>query len=198
MDGFEATAIIRKKGGSRIPIIALTANAMDGEKERCLASGMDDYLPKPVRADELVKKLEYWTGPDAQKPNVPVERGGTQPPSVQNGLNQFITSMEEEGISREETSEFLRSFLATGVELKNALEMAIDQKNGPLLARTAHTLKGTSATFGLMALADFASQLEKLGEGRQWDGAEKTLAQALSAYREAEEVIGQMVCVPAK
>lgn len=60
MDGFEATAAIREKelaGGKHLPIIALTADAMDGERTRCLALGMDGYVTKPIRADELVAEI---------------------------------------------------------------------------------------------------------------------------------------------
>jgi CheY-like chemotaxis protein len=62
MDGFEATRAIRAGGSdfAGIPIIALTANALGGEKERCLAAGMDDYLAKPIKAETLGRKLEIW------------------------------------------------------------------------------------------------------------------------------------------
>ena len=62
MDGFEATKAIRSgsSGFADIPIIALTANALNGEKERCLAAGMDDYLAKPIKAEALGQKLELW------------------------------------------------------------------------------------------------------------------------------------------
>jgi PAS domain S-box-containing protein len=62
MDGFQATAAIRAGQGARkTPIVALTANAMQGDRERCVEAGMDDYLPKPVRSDELSRMLEKWT-----------------------------------------------------------------------------------------------------------------------------------------
>jgi two-component system sensor histidine kinase/response regulator len=65
MDGFQATAAIRASQGPsrKTPIIALTANAMQGDRERCVDAGMDDYLPKPVRSDELARMLEKWTKP---------------------------------------------------------------------------------------------------------------------------------------
>ena len=64
MDGFEMTTAIRdaekQNGSSHVPIIAITANALEGEAERCLATGMDDYLSKPVELDQLKKTLERW------------------------------------------------------------------------------------------------------------------------------------------
>ena len=69
MDGFEATAAIREheraSGARRTPIVALTANAMAGDRDRCLAAGMDDYLGKPFRRDDLAALLERWTATDA-------------------------------------------------------------------------------------------------------------------------------------
>ena len=72
LDGFEATRIIRSKeqSGRRVPIIAMTANAMHGDREACLAVGMDDYLAKPVRLDELRAMLERWIGAWAEPTDV--------------------------------------------------------------------------------------------------------------------------------
>ena len=68
MDGFEATAEIRKRetSGRHTGIIALTASAMDGERDRCIAAGMDDYISKPFRTSTLAEKLQKWIGAAAR------------------------------------------------------------------------------------------------------------------------------------
>jgi CheY-like chemotaxis protein len=72
MDGLEATRLIRRRPGQQPVIIALTANAMRGDKEDCLEAGMDDYISKPVRLDELMELLEKWS---VQRPIIPFDGG---------------------------------------------------------------------------------------------------------------------------
>jgi CheY-like chemotaxis protein len=64
MDGYQATGEIRRllNGGRRLPIVAMTANAMQGDKEKCIEAGMDDYIPKPVKLDAIREALQRWTG----------------------------------------------------------------------------------------------------------------------------------------
>ena len=74
LDGYAATRVIRKREettGKHVPIIAMTANAMKGDREKCLEAGMDDYVPKPVRSKELFSVLEKYAAGDGQKPAIP-------------------------------------------------------------------------------------------------------------------------------
>jgi PAS domain S-box-containing protein len=200
MDGFEATAQIRRKGGRRVPIIALTANAMDGERERCLEAGMDDYLSKPVRAEELIRKLQQWAGSNRDAGAAPqaTEDQPASAPAVRQALETVVAGLEEEGIEREDVAVLLGSFLETGAALINDLQLAIRNRDGPLLALAAHTLKGSSGTFGLRDLANLAAQLEQAGQSSGWEGASGVLERALPAYREAAEAVAGLLRVPVK
>jgi polar amino acid transport system substrate-binding protein len=195
MDGFEATARIRKLGGRHVPIVALTANAMDGERERCLEAGMDDYLSKPVRSDELLKKLRLWIEPPAAAPAV-AGPAGAPAARVRLSLEEFIETMGEEGIEREEVFVLFSSFLETSSAQMEELQAAISAENSLQLADAAHSLKGSFANFGLEALADLASRLERAGNERHWIGAAEMLAQMVVAYRETRELVVETMRVP--
>ena len=105
MDGFEATRAIRERGGRRVPVVALTANAMEGERERCLDAGMDDYLAKPMRPADLVAKLHQWLG---------VEPSALPAPSVQvasamqEQLDASVDELKEAQTAREDIDSLLR------------------------------------------------------------------------------------------
>jgi signal transduction histidine kinase/DNA-binding response OmpR family regulator len=93
MDGFQATRAIRQHGGRRVPIVALTASAMEGERQRCLDAGMDDYLAKPVRPDDLVAKLRQWLG---ERPDPGLEPSANMAVSQLRGqLDAFIDELKE-------------------------------------------------------------------------------------------------------
>jgi two-component system sensor histidine kinase/response regulator len=198
MDGFQATAQIRNNGRQRIPIIALTANAMDGEQERCLEAGMDDYLSKPVRLEELVKKLELWTRPNVNVTVNEVASKITHATNIREALDQFTANMAEEGIERDDVALLLGSFLATSKVVMVDAQEAIRAKDSQALALAAHTLKGSTAIFGLTDLAGLASELEKAANTQHWDGTGETLALALSAYHKVHQIVTEVIQVPVK
>jgi HPt (histidine-containing phosphotransfer) domain-containing protein len=120
------------------------------------------------------------------------------PAEIREALEGFIANLQQEGIDRDEVRVLLGSFLESGAVLIDDLQAAIRNQDGPLLSLTAHTLKGSSATFGLGSLANLSAALERAGNQQHWDGAGETLAETLAAYQEAREVVAGMIRVPEK
>jgi HPt (histidine-containing phosphotransfer) domain-containing protein len=196
MDGFEATAKIRGSNVNRVPIIALTANAMDGERERCLAAGMDDYLSKPVRAQDLFERLQHWIGRHSEvTPRSPARLSLTLD-DLRPGLRQFIANMEEDGIESQEVDAVLESFLQTTAKVMDELHEAVRDRDRARCGKAAHTLKGACANLGLKPLVDLARTLEESGRNHQWERAETTLAATLDAHREACTIVKEEIGIP--
>ena len=129
MDGLQATGEIRRREakGVRIPIIAVTANAMEGEKKRCLEAGMDDYISKPIRVPDLVRALTFWLEEVPVEPVLDLE---AQPcAGVQEQLQTFLASLTEEGMTREDIETILGSFLQTTPLLLRDLSGALQRKD---------------------------------------------------------------------
>jgi two-component system, sensor histidine kinase and response regulator len=164
MDGYEATAELRRRerNGTHLPIIALTAHAFDGERERCQAAGMDDFLSKPVRADELAAALERFTGPVISLTTLEMLReavGGDE--RLERILDVFISQAE------------------THIE---TIAHAIALGDARAVASTAHTLNGGAAAIGAVAMATVARELEQMGDRGQLSGAPDQLRQLSEAY----------------
>jgi len=168
MDGLEATRAIRERergaGGGRVPIIAMTAHAMEGDRERCLAAGMDGYISKPVEADDLVRTVERAAGAfDASR--AAARLGG------------------DENLLRE----LLELFLADAPRMVSEVRDAIDAKDAEALRRAAHALKGSVANFGAGGAVDAARRLETMGAAGNLADARAALSeleQALDAFKE--------------
>jgi two-component system sensor histidine kinase/response regulator len=165
MDGFEATALIRemeKPTGMHIPIIALTAHAMKGDRERCLAAGMDGYVSKPVQAEELIKAVE-GLGEELQT------AGKSSDPA-----NQIVD--REVALSRVGGDEGLLADLALlfcqeSSKLLFAVEDAVVRKDVPALKRSIHSLKGSLSTFVAKEATEAASKLDELARSGDLAGA---------------------------
>ncbi len=174
MNGLEATAAIRQREqttGGHVPIVAMTAHAMKGDREKCLAAGMDDYLAKPMKLAELKTALDRV-----------VEGSGPAPESAPVGLP---TTMSWVADDRELLLELVAVFLEDLPARVDELRQAVRAGDPPEVERVAHALKGALANFGARAAYDAASDLEKMGRGNNVRGAPRLLARL---ERELEQV----------
>jgi CheY-like chemotaxis protein/HPt (histidine-containing phosphotransfer) domain-containing protein len=168
MDGFEATAAIRQAEGTarHTPIVAMTANAMAGDRERCLAVGMDDYVSKPVQPRELAATLKRWVPASA-----PAEPPSATPSADAPGDSRLDTStLAALGDSaRGGDPAFLREIVTIFLEdtpqhLRDLREAAAARESATLV-RVAHTLKSSSSYLGARRLAELCEDLERAGRG---------------------------------
>jgi signal transduction histidine kinase/DNA-binding response OmpR family regulator len=186
MDGFEATAAIRaheKKTGARVPIIAMTAHAMKGDRDRCFAAGMDGYLSKPIRAKDLIDIVE-----GVQQKSEPVER------AANSRTAQVLAFSESDLLDRvggnvEICVQLAMAFLEESPRLMEGLKKAVREKNSVGINRAAHALKGSVANFGVQAAVDTAFALEKAGESGQLEEAEKLFARLDPQIREVNKIL---------
>jgi CheY-like chemotaxis protein/HPt (histidine-containing phosphotransfer) domain-containing protein len=182
LDGFEATQRIRsreRQTGRHIPIIAMTANASENDRSRCLRGGMDDYLPKPISADDLAKTLDRWVGADST-PEVPVARSTAGMGSFDlNGLLDRCGG--DETFMREVVEEFEKSLAIQLTRIENALQ----SKDVTGAAYHAHALKGAARSIGAEPLARICEQIEDSKEDAQLDPMQlvKRLIFEVDAFR---------------
>jgi len=168
MDGFEATRVIRAEqaaGMPRLPIVALTANAMTQDREQCLAAGMDDFLAKPYSAEQLQSVLQRWLAAPASA-MTGVAPQVEAPAAVDSDAP--VVDLEALERLRELAGEDTPDLVATIVQLYLrdapkqlvAMERAWAQRDAPALALAAHALKSASANMGAMRLCGLCNKLE--------------------------------------
>jgi two-component system sensor histidine kinase/response regulator len=161
MDGFEATYAIRAEEswfGRRIPIVAMTAHAMTGDRERCLEAGMDDYITKPLAAADLVRVIERL----GQNRGVDSEERDDIPPEVQAFDRQAVVSRFDG--DEEFASEVINLYLGDSPRMMKEIQQAVAQLDAVRLKRAAHALKGSLGYLNASSALDAALQLELLGE----------------------------------
>jgi CheY-like chemotaxis protein/HPt (histidine-containing phosphotransfer) domain-containing protein len=179
MDGFEASREItgRWSAGARPRIVAMTANAMQGDRELCLAAGMDDYVSKPIRVEELVAALERTVArqPDAARTAAPAisiaanratADGSTTPVLDQAAFEQLRATMGADFLG-----ELLPTFIEDSGELVGTMRRALGARDTDAFRRAAHSLKSNAASFGALTLSHLARDLETLAKSGSLDGA---------------------------
>ncbi len=167
MDGYAATRQIRElekkeDGVRRTPVIAMTAHAINGYREKCLRAGMDDYIAKPLKRDRLVALVNSWLAPENQKtreePAVPVE----QPAAARaDGPVDCQTLLDEMGGDRQTVAELFQCFAEALQVQKRRLQQAVSRRDMAAVRRESHALKGAALNVAANDLAAMAKKMEE-------------------------------------
>ncbi len=158
MDGYQAATEIRMQeaGDRRVPIVAVTAQAVRGERERCLAAGMDDYVTKPLTLDGLEEILNRWLGRSA-KPDAPADSVSAQDEAPVNLEVLGRASVGDAGLRQE----LVELFITQNAERLRAIGRALEEGDAEAACREAHTIRGVSGTLGAGKLSDLAGRFEE-------------------------------------
>lgn len=198
MDGLEATRLIRQSQAAeqRPRIVAMTANAMQGDREECLAVGMDDYLTKPIqinalqevleRAGRLTRESRRPTNPlapvEAAPPTTPVQSQDAPGPAldglVLNSLRQFQVDGEPDIVQ-----ELAAAFQFEIPPLLEQIRQAVAADHAQQLKQAAHNIKGSSQNLGAAAMAALSAELELLGRRGTTEGADELVTRLEQEYR---------------
>ena len=206
LDGYQATAEIRRlerhnKLARHIPIIALTANALKGDKQKCLVAGMDDYMSKPFRANDIRTMIQRWVSgrtpsetkaTDSDSPVTPDPPTSAPDEAVDRSVLYALRDLQIDG-----EPDFLKkvvgTFLAGSDEQIIELENAFEHSNMENMRFIAHRFKSSSANVGAMQLSEYSRQLEadcKTNAGAQ---AEPLVSAIAAEYKRVKHVLeGEM------
>jgi signal transduction histidine kinase/DNA-binding response OmpR family regulator len=168
MDGLAATAAIReseKTSGTHLPIFAMTAHAMMGDRERCLEAGMDGYIAKPVRFSDIEQTLSSL----ASAPVTPAK------PAVEAASWNRAEALDRIGGDEELLRELCQIFLEESPKLLRQLQQAVAAGDFDGVMRAAHSLKGESSYLGAGGTSQAARQLEEMGRKKNLSGASDTV-----------------------
>jgi len=173
MDGMEATAAIRereKPSGRHLPIIAMTAHAMRGDRERCLAGGMDGYISKPIHPRDLFAEIERCL---AGIQNIATMSVNPSQPGEQLDRASLLERVEGD---RELLAEMINLFVEDAPRQLAAMHDALQGGDLPVLERSAHSMKGAAGNLSAHATASAASQLEQNAKNGDAESAKTSLA----------------------
>ncbi|MBD3181039.1 MEKHLA domain-containing protein [Candidatus Poribacteria bacterium] len=180
MDGFEATRIIRereKSTGTHTPIIAMTAYAIKGDREKCLEAGMDGYISKPFKGKDVMDTIKEFTKDDSNN---------TKPDKE---IFDISEALDRAGDDEELLLTVTEIFLEEKPNMLSDIRKAIDQNDGEGLRHAAHTLKGSAGNISAKGVSQAALVLENMGRENDFGEAEDAYAKLESELKKLEEVL---------
>lgn len=181
LDGYEATREVRRRGGTRyVPIIAVTANALEGEADRCIAAGMNGYVTKPVRLESLRRALEQWLPlAPASTPAPVTESQPTTParPTLDLAVLDDLRQLQAAD-GKDLVGELIDLFVVEVSRIFPQLKTAVESANAPAVEKLAHKLRGGSQNLGAVRVAQICAELECLARAH--------------AFHEGSDILGAL------
>ncbi|MBD2740910.1 response regulator [Coleofasciculus sp. FACHB-1120] len=211
MDGLEASRNICQEGlatsSTKKPwIIAMTANVMQGDREACLEAGMDDYISKPLRKEELVQALLRYkkAGTWASRGDKKIESEAATPRNTESGLGSEVTGSFSTPIDAKTLEAFAKTvggnasnlltqlincYLEDAPKLLQAMGAGVSDKDAIALRHASHTLRASSASLGAIQLATLCTQLEAMSRAGEIAGASKIVVQIKTEYEKVKAAL---------
>ena len=199
MDGFEATSQIRRGqsavGNRDMPIIAMTAHAMKGDRQRCLEAGMNDYIAKPIEPQKLLEKIETWVAIEQGAPGAD-KQAGAPSGSQGKGLNSAPIDLDK-AIARAMgdrafLKEMLDQFLASASNQIEEMVAAFAQQEAEVLKEKAHALKGAAFNLNAETIAALAQHLEHMGRNGNLSAGKQVIKELNAEIQRLQTYVGQI------
>jgi len=207
MDGYQATAAIRNQSHNipnpRIPIIAMTANAMKGDQQACLDAGMDDYIAKPIDPETVEEKLQQWLSneftKDIAKQEEQITDSGSPEPSTLETQNTEAEKniWDKDSLYKrvrgkpERVAKLIGLFLDDMPERISSLEASLQKADCDAVRQLAHTVKGVVSHLGGLKLQELAADMEKAGKSSDLEQLQRLWPSFSEAYSQLETILAR-------
>jgi len=205
INGLEATRKIRqkeKKTGEHIPIIAMTAHALKEDKQRCLEAGMDDYISKPFKIDEVFETIGKWTNKSINKEfrkkqesnedNLSIEIENKQDNALLSVI-EFETALKRVEGDRKLLKELISFFIEDSLQYIGEIKESIEKQEAEKLKEAAHSIKGASKNISAISISQLALNLEEMGTNGVFEEADNILDNLESEIEKLEIAFSKFV-----